>query len=110
MGLNTRFVEIEPPRSEIDLLTEAVVIEFGTDWCAHCIAAQPLIATAFANHAQVRHIRVEDGPGRRLGRSFRVKLWPTLIFLREGREVGRLVRPANAGEIEQALSQIDGAS
>ena len=110
MGLNTRFVEIEPPRSEIDSLTEAVVIEFGTAWCGHCIAAQPLIATAFASHPQVRHMRIEDGPGRRLGRSFRVKLWPTLIFLGEGREVGRLVRPANAAEIEQALAQIDGAA
>ena len=28
-----------------------------------------------------------------LGRSFRVKLWPTLVFLRDGEEVARLVRP-----------------
>jgi len=33
---------------------------------------------ALSQHAQWRHIRVEDGPGRALGRSFRVKLWPTL--------------------------------
>jgi thioredoxin 1 len=58
----------------------------------------------------VRHIRVEDGPGRRLGRSFRVKLWPTLVFLRQGSEVARLVRPADAELIEQALAQIDGAA
>ncbi len=98
---------IEPSRAEIDALDEPTVIEFGASHCGHCRAAQPLIAAAFASHPQVRHIRIEDGPGRRLGRSFRVKLWPTLIFLRQGREVGRLVRPSDSSAIEQALAQID---
>jgi thioredoxin 1 len=107
MGLNPVFVEIEPLRAEIDVLAEPVVIEFGAPWCEHCLAAQPLIASAFASHPQVRHIRIEDGKGRLLGRSFQVKLWPTLIFMRQGREVERLVRPADSGAIEKALARID---
>lgn len=107
MGLNIAFAEIEPTRAEVDALTEPVVIEFGAPWCGHCIAAQPLIAAAFTSHSTVRHIRVEDGPGRGLGRSFRVKLWPTLVFLQAGAEVARLVRPVDASAIEQALAQID---
>jgi thioredoxin 1 len=71
------------------------------------MAAQPLIASALAGHSAIRHIRIEDGPGRRLGRSFRVKLWPTLIFMRQGQEVERLVRPTDASAIEQALARID---
>ena len=55
----------------------------------------------------MRHIKVEDGSGRPLGRSFRIKLWPTLVFLRDGKEVARLVRPTDADEIEKALRQID---
>lgn len=101
---------IEPSRAEIDAFGEPVMIEFGAAYCGHCRAAQPLIAAALAAHRGVRHIRVEDGPGRRLGRSFRVKLWPTLVFLRQGSEVVRLVRPADAAVIEQALAQIDGAA
>ena len=100
----------EPSRDEIDALAEPTVIEFGAAHCGHCRAAQPLIAEAFARHPGVRHIRIEDGPGRRLGRTFRVKLWPTLVFLRQGQEVARLVRPADSGTIEQALAQIDGAA
>ena len=100
----------EPSRAEIDALGEPAVIEFGAVHCGHCQAAQALIAEALAAHRGVRHIRVEDGPGRRLGRSFRVKLWPTLIFLRQGSEVARLVRPADVAAIEQALAQIDGAA
>ena len=55
--------------------------------------------------AAAAHIKVEDGSGRPLGRAFRVKLWPTLIFLRDGQEVARLVRPQSAGAIRDALSQ-----
>lgn len=97
----------EPSREEIDALAEPTVLEFGAAHCGHCRAAQPLIAQALACHPAARHVKVEDGPGRRLGRSFRVKLWPTLVFLRQGREVARLVRPADAALIEQALAQID---
>lgn len=101
---------IEPSRAEIDALDEPTVVEFGAAHCGHCRAAQPLIATAVAGHPRVRHIKIEDGPGRRLGRSFRVKLWPTLVFLRQGTEVVRLVRPSDSSAIEQALAQIDVAS
>jgi thioredoxin 1 len=83
-----------------------LVIEFGTSWCGHCMAAQPLIESAMADYPALRHLKVEDGPGRPLGRSFRVKLWPTLIFMVGGQEVARLVRPASAGEISSALRQI----
>lgn len=110
MGSRLMHSAREPSRSEIDALEEPVVLEFGTSSCGYCSAARPLIAAAFAHHPRLRLISIEDGPGRRLGRSFRVKLWPTLIFLSQGKEVGRLVRPSEAGAIEQALAQIDAAA
>ncbi len=96
----------EPSRAELDTLGGPVLLEFGAAHCGHCRAAQPLIAEALSRHPQIRHIKVEDGPGRPLGRSFRVKLWPTLVFLREGRELARLVRPADPAAIELALAQL----
>lgn len=97
-----------PSRAEVDALPGATLIEFGTSWCGHCGRAQPLIASALAAFPGVRHLKIEDGPGRLLGRSFAVKLWPTLVFLRDGKEVARLVRPPDAGSIAQALARIQG--
>jgi len=105
--MNTTYAATEPTRAQIDALDEPVVVEFGTAWCGYCRAAQPLLAAAFARHPGVRHIKIEDGPGRRLGRSFRVKLWPTLVFLHRGEEVARLVRPGDSGAIAAALARID---
>ncbi len=101
------YVETATTREEIDALPGAAVINFGTNWCGFCRAAQPLVAAAFALHSAVRHIKVEDGPGRRLGRSFSVKLWPTLVFLRDGKEIARVVRPVSSEEIEQNLALIE---
>ena len=106
MGLDVHFVAIEPLRADINAQKGALLLEFGAPWCEHCAAAQPMIALAFAHHPEVRHIRVEDGRGRPLGRSFGVKMWPTLIFLRDGNEVTRLVRPSHSNLIEKALALI----
>lgn len=105
--IRAEFGGVEPSREEIDTLAEPAVIEFGAAHCGHCRAAQPLIAQALERHPGVRHIKIEDGPGRKLGRSFRVKLWPTLIYFQHGLEVARLVRPDDLQAIEQALRQID---
>jgi len=104
--VDAEFLLKEPSRSEVDALPGATLLEFGTAWCGHCRRAQPLIAQALAAHPGVRHLRIADASGRRLGRSFEVKLWPTLVLLREGREVGRLVRPQAAADIEQALARL----
>jgi thioredoxin 1 len=88
-----------PSLAEVQSLPDLTLLEFGTEWCGHCRAAQPLIAQALAERPQWRHLKVEDGPGRALGRHYRVKLWPTLVVLRDGQEVGRLVRPATVQDV-----------
>ena len=104
--MNTSYAETESKREEVDSLPGATLLEFGSPWCGYCRAAQPLIAAALAEHAGVRHIKIADASGRRLGRSFTVKLWPTLVFLRDGKELARVVRPRDAQAIREALGRI----
>lgn len=92
-------------RADADALAGVTVLDFGTGWCGHCQMAMPLVDAAVrACNGAIHHVRIEDGRGRPLGRSYRVKLWPTLVVLRDGEEVARVVRPQERGEVEQALA------
>ena len=106
MSMNKIYAAVEPPRTEIDALAGPTLLEFGSPTCGHCRAAQALLASALADYPSLRHIKIADGSGRPLGRSFKVKLWPTLVFLSNDREIARLVRPADAAEIASAIAQI----
>jgi thioredoxin 1 len=106
MTMNDAHTTQEPTRTEVDALAGAALLEFGTPTCGYCRGAQPLIAASLSAHPAVRHIKVEDGPGKPLGRSFGVRLWPTLIFLRDGKEVARIVRTVPKSAVDEALTAI----
>lgn len=103
--MNRHYAPVEPPRAEVDALPGLTLLEFGAPWCGICAAAQPRLEAALAGHPQLRHLKIEDGKGRPLGRSFGVKLWPTLAFLVDGQETARLVRPHDTAQIAQALAR-----
>ncbi|ACD19640.1 thioredoxin family protein [Paraburkholderia phytofirmans] len=106
MATQTAYSSKAPSRAQLDALPGATLVEFGTDWCGYCQGAQASIAQALEAHDGLRHLKIEDGPGRPLGRSFKVKLWPTLILMRDGAEVARVVRPANAAAVADVLTSL----
>jgi thioredoxin 1 len=104
MAFIASYPSTEPTRAELEQTQGVLVVEFGASWCGICQAAQPDIAAALGEHSGIEHLKVGDGKGKPLGRSFRVKLWPTLIALRDGTEVARLVRPTSREAIAQMLA------
>src|SRR4051794_20035239 len=107
MPFAPEYATIEPSRDEVDGSAGALLLEFGSHDCGHCRFAEPAIKGALASHPNVRHLKIQDGSGQPLGRSFHVRSWPTLVFLRDGIEVSRLVRPAGIAPIARELQRID---
>ena len=107
MAVASGYREAAPSRDDVDAMRGPLVIEFGTDWCGHCQAAQPAIAATLAGRDPIEYLKIEDGKGRPLGRSFAVKLWPTLIVMRDGVELARVVRPTDAAAVTEALRVLD---
>lgn len=108
MTMTTEYAATEPARDHVDKTPGPLLIEFGAPWCPICQAAQPVIAESLQARAALAHLKIEDGKGRPLGRSFKVKLWPTLVLLEDGREIGRVVRPTERAQIDQLLDALSG--
>ncbi len=105
MTFEADFKVEEPTCSEVDAYQGLVIIEFGAEWCPHCQTLAPLLRRFIADRDNIRHIKIADGKGKRLGLTFRVKLWPSLIFLRDGQLVQQIARPSEA-ELQSALQRL----
>ena len=96
----THYLSDEPTPAEVAARQGCVLLEFGAPWCGHCKAAQPAIAAVVGQYPQLQHLKIEDGRGKPLGRAFRVKLWPTLVLVRDGEEQARVVRPVSGADLD----------
>ncbi|CAN5913604.1 thioredoxin family protein [soil metagenome] len=98
----------EPTREEIERTEGPVLLEFGSAQCGHCRTLAPRLEKLLEEYPDVQHIKVEDGSGKPLGRSFKVKLWPNLVFLRNGQVVQQLARP-EVDEVREGLEELSNA-
>ncbi|WP_447939192.1 thioredoxin family protein [Pseudoxanthomonas mexicana] len=99
MSYQPHYATREPLRSEVESMPGVIVLEFGAPWCGHCHAAQPLLRDLLGEYPDAVHLKVEDGKGRPLGRSFGVTLWPTVIVVEQGEELARAVRPTTVDDL-----------
>ncbi len=99
------YADVEPTRAEIDAIAGPLLLEFGAPWCPHCQVIQPTLQELLKQFTAVRHIKIYDGKGLPLGRSFRVKLWPNLVFMKDGTVKQQLARPQEAS-VAAGLSAI----
>ncbi|WP_160060972.1 thioredoxin family protein [Psychromonas sp. L1A2] len=106
IGFKTDYEEEMVSFKQVSDLQGNVLLEFGAPWCAHCQAAHSVVKEVLNEYSKLSHIKIYDGKGKRLGRAFKVKLWPTLIILQNGDEIARIVRPLTPDQVRQLISKV----
>jgi thioredoxin 1 len=86
-----------------------VVVDFTAEWCPPCRVVAAILAElapSYRGRARIGAVDVDRDPV--LAERFGVRSMPTVVLLRDGREVGRVVgsrpRAFIAGVIERALA------
>jgi thioredoxin 1 len=102
-GYNPNYSETLQTLEQLSEIKGHFLLEFGAPWCGHCQAASVAVKEVMNEKLELPHIKIYDGKGKKLGRSFAVKLWPTFILINEGQEIARIVRPTNADELRKLI-------
>jgi len=81
-----------------------VLIDFWAPWCGPCRLQHPIlerVAERLGDRATVARVNVDEAPG--LAERFGVMSIPTLVLLKDGKEIGRSVGVTDETALVQAI-------
>lgn len=86
---------------------QPVLVEFSTSRCPACHAVKPALerlAEDYAGRARVVEVNIEEEPA--LGRFFRIRAVPTLVFFKDGEPVDGVVGAPAASVLRRKLEDL----
>ena len=94
--------------AQVTKTSELVLVDLWAPWCGPCRMVAPVLerlAERYAGKVKVVKVNVDDNP--QVARTFDASSIPTLVFLRDGKPVDRVVgaqpEPALASTIDRLL-------
>lgn len=93
--------------SEVERSATPVLLDLWADWCGPCHMLAPTIdqlSSELAGRVKVAKLNIDENPG--VANRFGVRSIPTLLVLKDGREVDRLVGVQPKQEIVRRLDNV----
>nr|QGT50277.1 thiol reductase thioredoxin [uncultured Helicobacter sp.] len=102
---------IDTARYKEEIKTGFVMIDFGASWCPDCRRVEPIVEKLAQDYAnQLKIFKVSFDTEDSLKEELNIRRIPTIIFYRDGVEVGeRLIEPSSVNDFEKAIQNILGA-
>jgi thioredoxin 2 len=93
--------------TEVEQSPLPVLLDLWADWCAPCRVIAPMIdelAAEMAGRVRVAKLNIDENPVT--ARRFNVRGVPTLLVLKQGKELDRIVGVQPKSEIARRLQQV----
>ncbi len=96
---------------EVIQAEQAVLVDFGAEWCPPCKAIAPMIeelATEYEGVARVGTVDVDEN--KSLAERYAIGSIPTLLFFKDGEVVDRIQGLVPKSEIDRKLAALSSAT
>jgi thioredoxin 1 len=80
-----------------------VAVKFSATWCGPCKALEPLFEKMKGEFANVDFQTIDVDDHSSLAKEYKILSVPTVICLRDGQEIDRLVGKVNASALRKSL-------
>ncbi len=77
--------------NEDELQCEVGVIKFGATWCGPCKKLEPVLTQLETEFPNITFMAVDLDQSPTLAKKYKIKSIPTLLFLKKGQEVERII-------------------
>ena len=85
-----------------------VLVDFWAPWCGPCRAVAPALeAIARRSAGRLKVVKVNVDENQEVAGRYQVRSIPTMVVLRGGKEVDRMVGALPPAEIERRLARLD---
>ena len=96
--VNSENFENEVLKSE-----KTVLIDFYADWCGPCKMLSPIVEQFANENDNVKVVKIDVDAEQELAIQYGVMSIPTLVVVKNGQEVNRVVGLVSKGQIEEIV-------
>lgn len=82
---------------------KTVLIDFYADWCGPCKMLSPIIDAVANENEDLKVVKVNVDDAQNLAIQYQVMSIPTIVIIKEGKEINRSVGLISKSEVEEMV-------
>lgn len=105
IAMENNVLEVTGENFEEEVLkeTKTVLIDFYADWCGPCQVLSPIVEAVANSNTNIKVVRINIDNAEELAIEYGVMSIPTLVVMKDGKEIRRSVGLISQSEVEELV-------